>query len=79
MWKFSSDLYRQRVARAWKIVNSRQAEQDIKSNTKLSVLAISFFSGMDGIESGQGIGVEDTEMGVIESGGTGVGLVDQDV
>lgn len=42
------------------------------------MLAISLFNGMDGIESGQGIGVEDTEMGGIESGGTSVDLADQD-
>jgi hypothetical protein len=43
------------------IANSRQAELDIESDSELSVLAISLFKGMDGIESGQDIGVEDTE------------------
>lgn len=60
------------------MINSRQAELDIESDNEISVLAISLFNGMDGIESGQGIGVEDTEMEGIESGGTGFGFADQD-
>jgi hypothetical protein len=44
----------------------------------MRVICRSLFNGMDSIESGQDIGVGDTEMGGIESGGTGVVLADQD-
>ena len=49
----------------------------MESDSELSVLASSLFSGMDmeDIELGQGIGVELSD---VEMGGTGSGLTDQD-
>lgn len=69
-----SNLYYERVARAWEIVNRRQQELE-ESDGELSVLASSLFNSMEGIESGQGIGIKS---GDIEMGGTGSSLTDQD-
>ena len=75
MDQIKSDLYHQRIARAQEIVNRRQAEWDIESDSELSVLASSLFNGIEDIESGRGISVES---GDVEMGGTGSGLTDQD-
>jgi hypothetical protein len=72
MDQIESDLHRERIARAWEIVNRRQAELYMESDSELSVMASSLFNGMDGIETG---GVKS---GDVEMGGTSSGLTGQD-
>jgi hypothetical protein len=72
MDQIESDLYNQRIARAWEIVNRQQAEWDMESDSELSVLASSLFNGMEGIETGG------AELGDVEMGGTSSGPTDQD-
>jgi hypothetical protein len=54
------DLYRGRIARAWEIVNRRQAELSMESDSEISALASSLFNSTEGIETGS------AELGEIE-------------
>ena len=59
MDQVESDLYRERIARAWEIVNRRQEELDMESDSENSSAASSLFNSMEGIEtSGVKLGVE---------------------
>jgi hypothetical protein len=66
-----SNLYHKQIARAWEIINRQQQEQEQEqeSESELSVLASSIFNGMEGIETDR------AELGDVEMGGTGGGLI----
>jgi SWIM zinc finger len=70
--QIESNLHRERIARAWEIVNRQQAELDIERERELSVLASSSLNGMEGIETGG------AKLGDVELGGIGAGLTGQD-
>jgi hypothetical protein len=51
----------------------QEKERDLECDSELSVLASSLFNGMDGMD-----GIELSQSGDVEMGGTSVGLTDQD-